>query len=321
MLDEQLRESQFPRIWDNTMKTTLWTCPRKFYWFQRGYDYATRPAYFTWGSAWQEILVYWYENMPEGWLDPKSPAYWVIANSALEKGQEFYQNNIGATEPNTENSLGNLEDIWVNYLREHPSEPWKMIPGGSEVGWVWPIKGTDYFMAGSLDGYIEWDPYGVLVLENKSTGEYLSDGFVSRWDFSPQITGYVWYLAELRGHENVFGALMNLVTKKRPGPKSSWKTPRTTRSLVKKSKDELAEFREQTLWTIELAETYWKNWFWPKTQDPTYCTGGTGKAPCLYKHVCNIDGIPYTKFDPLTISGITLRDEAWEPWTRRGGQS
>jgi len=319
MNDEQLHEEEFPIIWDNTMKTLVWVCPRKFYWFMRGYDYATRPPYFTWGSAWQEIMVTWYEGQPkDSVLDTKSPEFWVLANEALDSGQRFYDREIGEADPKIDNSRDNLEAIWSNYIREHPSEPWKMVPEGSEVGWVWPLKGTDFFLAGSLDGYIEWKPYGFLAIENKTTSEYLSDGFVGRWDFAPQVTGYVWYLDELLGSETVFGCLMNLVTKKRPGAKSAWKTPRTTRSLVKKSKSQLGEFREQSLWTIELAQTYWKNWFWPMTQDATNCTGGAGKAPCLFKNVCRVDGIPFTKFEPLTTSGIILRGSKWEPWLRRG---
>ena len=39
MLDEELHQSKFPLIWDNTMRATGHQCKRKLYWFLRGYDY------------------------------------------------------------------------------------------------------------------------------------------------------------------------------------------------------------------------------------------------------------------------------------------
>jgi hypothetical protein len=311
MLDEELRESPFPTTWDNTMRATAGTCKRKFYWFLRGYDYAGRPPYFTWGSAFQEILVEWY-------LSKEPPD--VAIEQALNKGLAFYDKEIGEAEPNVDNSRNNLTHIWINYVSEHPAEPWEMIPGGAEAGWVWPIEGTDYFMGGSLDGRIDWPPYGALVLETKTTSEYLSDAFCARWSFSGQVTGYIWYLTQVLGDE-VYGCLMNLVTKKKPGPKSKWTTPRTARPLVRKSPEQLREFREEFLWDVEEVRECWANWFWPKTSDPTNCTGGAGKAPCLFKNVCLVDKMDYRKLDAEQHRGIKLRKGPWEPWLRGGSQN
>ncbi len=320
MTNDELQAQDFPITWDNTMRSTGCQCARKLYWFLRGYDYKSKPAYFTWGSAFQEMLVHWYSTPHPD--DEKDKLFWEVAFEAMDKGYDYYdgEQNISDQENvSKENSRENLERIWVNYLREHPSEPWSMVPGGAEAGWIWPIKGTDYFAGGSLDGYVKWEPYGMLVLETKTTAEYLSDAFISRWSFAAQVTQYVWYLTELLGTE-VFGCLMNLVTKKYPGPRSKWSTPRTARSLEKRTPAQLGEFREDLLWDIEKLRSCWTNWRFPKTADPTSCSGGMGKAPCLFKNICLVDGIYFTKVDPLNYKGITLRKGPWEPWAREGGQ-
>ena len=317
MLDEELRQSPFPITWDNTMRAGGHQCKRKLYWFLRGYDYKGKPSYFTWGSAFQEILVYWYSNPHPP--DPEDKQFWEMAYLALDKGKELYDREIGDIEPNRDNSRDNLERIFTNYIQTYPSEAWEVIPGGAEVGWIWPIMGTDYEMGGSLDGRIHWDSYGALVLENKTTSEYLSDGFISRWHFSGQVTGYIWYLKQLLGDSEVYGCLMNLITKKVPGPKSSWTTQRVVRDVVKKSKAQLSEFVESFLWDVEAVKRCWTSWIWPMTADPTNCTGGAGKAPCLFRNVC-LQHQPFTKVDPLQFQGIQLRSGKWAPWEREGDQ-
>ena len=94
MLDEELRAQKFPTTWDNTLRSTAGQCKRKFYWFLRGYDYSGKPAYFTWGSAFQEILTEWYSSK-----EPPEDAYFT----ALKKGLTYYDNEIGDLEPDRDN--------------------------------------------------------------------------------------------------------------------------------------------------------------------------------------------------------------------------
>jgi hypothetical protein len=320
MTNEELRSSTFPLIWDNTMRATGKQCQRKFYWFLRGYDFKGKPAYFTWGGAWHEMLRHWYHTPhPE---DPKDNEFWECAKASLAVGRAYYDNEIFDAEVTGDNSRANLEPIFVNYLVEHPTEAWKPIKmgeEGGEFGWEYPIAGSDYSLGGSTDDVIEWPSYGMLIREDKTTGSYLTDNYIGSWSLSGQISGYIWYLTQIIGPDEVFGCLVNMVTKKKPGPKSSWKTPRTARSLEKRSKLRLEKFIEDFLWDIEEFKRCWNEWRWPMTPDITNCFGGVGKAPCLFRNTCLLD-TDYTTVDPSQFQEIGLRQEAWEPWKRKGEQ-
>jgi len=317
MLDAELKETQFPLTWDNSMRTTGRQCYRKLYWFLRGYDFIGKPIYFTWGSAWHEILRYWYSEEHSWEVDDED--YWTHAKLALAKGQEFYDNEIADQDISGDNSRENLESIWTNYLQEHPNERWSQIEGGGEAGWEYPIINSDYSMGGSLDGIIKWPSYGFLVREDKTTGSYLTDGYVGQWSFSGQVSGYDWYLKQILGPDDVFGVLVNMITKKKPGPRSSWSTPRTARVLEKRSKLESQNFIDDFLYDIEDFKQAWLAWRWPRTPDVTNCSGGVGKAPCLFRPACLVDG-DYRQLDPSQFQGIGVRSESWEPWRRKGDQ-
>ena len=314
--DTELRSAPFPDTFDNTMRVMAATCPRKFYWFLRGYDYSETPAYFTWGKAWHEILRIWYSSTEDHDGDPNSPEFWNTVAKAVAAGQEMWDSEGGIDY--RLNNRAALLAIFKAYVEQYPREPWKMVAEGDERGWVWPVEGTPYYLAGSIDLYVEWPGYGFMPLENKSAGGYLSDSYVQQWDFSTQVSGYTWYATQLHG-EDCFGTLVNMATKNIPGPRANWTTARFQRSLQRRSPFQLEEYIEDFLWDIENLQRCWDQWRWPKTSDVVNCAGGTGKAPCLFRPLCNLDQ-HFTQTDPLMFRGISLREEEWKPWERIGDQ-
>jgi hypothetical protein len=316
MNDQELRSSPFPDTWDNTMRQMAASCPRKLYFFLRGFDYASRPAYFVWGSAWEEIMATWYSRAHL--LEHRSPEWAEHVLLSLNEGLRFWDET--GVEDRTINKRSSFEPIFMSYLEHYPIEEWSLVEEGAEAGWTYPLLGTDWFLGGSLDGYIEWPSYGMLALENKTDGGYLTDNYVSSWSFSGQVTGYIWYLTKILGEQNVFGCLMNMVTKNVPGPRSRWTTPRFKRSLEKRSPIQLAEFEEQ--WAFEIhrfKRDFWDRWYWPMAVSKDECAGGTGKAPCLFKAICSSDSKP-TEALPSIYPGIVEREGRWEPWNRSGKQ-
>lgn len=317
MLDQELRESGFPDTWDNTMRTQVQECPRKFYYFMRGFDYSKRPAYFVWGSAWQEILAAWYQN-PHAISDPTRPEYYSQKYLALQAGLDLWDES--GVEDAGVNKRASLEILWDAYLEHYPFEEWTLVERGAEAGWVWPLSGTPWFLGGSMDGYIDWPAYGKLVLENKTDGGYLSDNYLMGWSFSPQVTGYIWALSQMLPPGEVYGCLMNMATKNVPGPRSNWSTPRFKRSIQRRSALALQEFENHARWQLALVKReFWDPWFWPRCLDHRVCAGGAGKAPCLFKAICLSDA------DPTLVSAsdypyIVEREGKWEPWNREGGQ-
>jgi len=249
------------------------SCPRKLYWFLRGADYHSIPAFFTFGKAWQIFLVHWYSKSLEG-LHPEE--IFQHGELAKAKGHKIWQEDSPIEA--TTNTLENFDLLCNWYMIEYPSELWKPID--MEIGFVWPLEGTSWFLAGSIDGRINWPPHGMLVLENKTTGLYLSDSVVSQYAFSPQVTQYIWGITKFEGKE-IFGCLMNLASKRVTKKKPAFGL--FTRTLEKRSLFQLNEYERDTRLVIEDIHREWDRWIWPKGRDQINCSGGIGKSPCLFR--------------------------------------
>ncbi len=306
MTDQELRDQGPPTTLDNTIRSTYADCPRKLYWFLRRFEYANRPAYFTFGAAWQEILLEWYSQDKE-----RGPTERFAI--CCQKGLDYWDK--AGEDGSAPNNKENLLSMFAYYVQKFPSEPWHVIAG--ESGWEWPlatINGTEYFLGGSLDGYVDWPGYGILCLENKTTGMYLTDSFLNQWSFSPQVTGYIWALTRMQGKE-IFGALMNLASKR------NMKEPdkRFTRTLEKRNEDQLQQFERDWIYFIEELERAWFEWVWPLATNAINCAGGIGRSPCQYRPLC-AHGAPIRSVDPNSIPSLVESKELWKPWAREGEQ-
>lgn len=306
MRDEALRAAGPPERFDNTMGATFEECPRKFYWWRRGFTHASRPSYFAFGSAWGVLQGEWY-SLGGGSICPADPKYMEIVKKVWEKGKAYFLEQVqGDAAP--PNDLATLETLFIRYVETYPLDNFKVV--GAERGWLWPLEGTPYFLGGSIDQYIEWPPYGTLVKEDKTVGTHLTDSYIRQWEFSNQVTGYIWYISKLLGEE-CFGCLMNLASKKIL--RGTGKTPQFARTLIKKSPEQLKEFEVDWIHRIHRIEDSWARWHWPKTTNPISCTGGIGKSPCLYQPLC-LSSQPFYKLNPLQFPGIIEDDTPWEPW-------
>lgn len=304
--DKTMRESDPPTTFDWTLRSTFRACPRKFYWFNRGADYISIPAYFTAGRVWQIMLDTWYT--PQVVKGMSSQAIVEKMQHAIGVGRSVWEEE--GTLGFKDNTMENMEELFKHYVGTYPIEPFRVI--GSEKGWEWPITGTPYMLGGSLDAYVEWEPYGYLVMENKTSGVYLTDQYIAQYNFSGQVTQYTWFLTQLKGEE-VFGCLVNMACKRIP----KRKTPDNlfARDLQKRDEFELDEFLEGMLLDIADIEREWERWIWPKTTNALQCTGGIGLAPCLFKNIC-LQKIKPWDIDPLAYEGIKWREEEWKPWAR-----
>lgn len=307
LTDRQLREGGPPDTYDNTILSMFPSCPRKLYWFLRGADYHSIPVYFTFGKAWQVFLVEWYSKSLKG-LSPEE--IYHHGEAAKKAGQIEWQKDSPIEA--TSNTLDNFNLLANWYMIEYPSEHWE--PLNMEIGFAWPIEGTPWFLAGSMDGTINWPPYGKLILENKTTGMYLSDSFVRQYTFSPQITQYIWGLTKYEGEE-IFGCLMNIASKRVPKKKPA--SGLFTRTLERRSAYQLEEYERDSRLVIEDIHREWDRWTWPKGRDPLNCAGGIGKSPCLFQGLC-LSEAPPEDINPLDFPEIADRQGPWEPWKRKG---
>lgn len=317
----KIRQAGPPKTFDNTMRTTFNQCLRKFYWWKiRGVDYLTRPSYFSWGSAWHLTKGWWYSDLRSK-AEPFSPEWREAATTALAVGLHFWDNSGSYEDKNRGDTRDNLISCWKSYVKAYPTEQWELVKGGSEVGWRWPLPtrggmSSVYFLGGSLDGYIYYPGLGHMALEEKTTTMWLSDFYILQWNFSSQITGYIWYVTHLLGTETCYGALVNMMTKK---DHKGGKTPKFTMSMQTRTDDELLEFERDWRADIERIEQHWDRWHWPKTTDTVNCTGGVGKVACPYKGMC-LSGMGISNIDPLGFPNLRIKKEIWEPWKRSAAE-
>lgn len=312
MQDHELRRQEPPKIWDNTMRTTFRSCNRKFYYFLRRFTYSndTMPVYFTFGRAYHQGMLTWHTST--------IPDPMLRCAAAVGKAIELWKNEAPTEKPPLD-TLANLVRKIEGYANNWGiSEDWTFVPGGAEAGWIWPLNST-YELAGAMDGYVNWPERGIFSLEHKTTGEYLIPRYREGFHSSTQITGYIWYLHQLMPKENIFGAIVNMVTKNIKTPTSKWRYPEYDREHVRKLQWQLDEFEEDFTYDLAQFEKCWNDWHWPKTGQALYneCSGGPGKSPCLFRRMCATP-LPLAQLDPKRFIGITETAEPWEPWKREG---
>jgi len=306
MLDKELREKGPPDTFDNTLITSYLSCPRAEYWFLRRLGRKKTPSYFVWGRAFGAAISV-YSSLEGKPLEERKLKAMLAARKIWDNEDlEIFDNRPNDTWENLEATF----DLYVDAYGE--KEPWHSIQ--HEVGFKFPIPHTSLFYGGSLDDYIEWPPYGTLLREDKSTGAYITPTYLASWKHSSQVTGYIWAVRQMV--ENVFGALMN-ITSKRPR-----KDPllRFHRQLETRSDWRITEFIQQTVGIADTIRGEWDKWEWPKwgERNPYQCAGGPGISPCIYRNLCLQEMEPWELEDKYNFSEEFTWREEWTPWKRQG---
>jgi len=306
MLDHELREQGPPEEFDNTILSNYCECPRQLYWFLRGIDYVNTPPYFITGRALGAGLNAFYET--EGPLQLRTI-------KMIQAAEELW--NEESPEPGQNDNIDNLRRMLKDYANAYPRENWTQESGHGELGFAFPIAGTEIYYAGSVDAYIKWPGYGVLIREDKSTGGYLGINYQSHWGRASQVTGYLWAVGQMIG-EAPFGALINMLSKR----KSKNPEDQFARNIITKSDWQLAEFMAQTVRIADRIRSEWDNWTWNKEGERVYikCVGGAGRSPCLYNSLCLQEQDPWELDDAGYdyTEEYALREGKWAPWERQG---
>jgi hypothetical protein len=311
MKDIELREGGPPNTYDNTMITSYLKCPRSEYWFLRGLDYMRTPSYFVFGRALGAALNSW--HLMENQEKPKD---WRITTAQLAASKVWNSEPVEIFESRPNDTWESLVSTFHYYVEAYgDKEPWHQLK--PEVGFRFPIPQTSLYYAGAIDSYVEWSPYGVLAREDKSTGAYITPGYMAQWYHVSQVTGYIWALHQLV--EKPFGILMN-VSSKRPR-----KDPllRFSRELQTRSKWRTTEFIRETTRIADLIRREWDNWEWPKwgERNPYSCVGGPGLSPCLYKSLCLQEMLPWEMEEKYNFDDqFSWRKGSWKPWERAGSE-
>jgi hypothetical protein len=306
-----LRKEGPPETFDNTMLSSFSKCQWAFILFMSGLEHLNPPPYFTWGRAFGAALNSWHSTQDSG-ENNKTRFF-----RARKTAEDLWISEAPIVPEKDDNSKDNLIQTLYEYTQVYGAgEPWKMPYGKGELGFQFPIPGTLINYAGSIDAPIEWNPYGLLFREDKTTGAYLTDSYIKQWDFSSQVTGYSWAFDQLLG-EPPFGAYMNMISKKRRKDVQD----KFSRYLTKRDPHQIDRFISETVRVVNNLREVWETWSWSKTgnRDPINCTGGMGRSPCLYRRLCLMEADPWD-LEGFEFEEFSLRDR-WAPWERDGEDS
>lgn len=309
--DRELRDGGPPEAFDNTVKSYWCKCPRSLYWFYRGLDYLERPPYFTFGTAWGAGLNVWHQSQGISDLETRINAGLATLRKVWEKD---------APPPPAKQSfdtLNNLEHLFLEYVETYgANEPWAHAYEKGELGFVLPIPGTTILFGGAIDSPIRWNPYGIMPREDKTTGFWVNDSYISQWDHSTQVTGYLWAMRQVLGEEP-FAAYMNIAGKRpRKDP-----AERFRRYLAKRDEEEIQSWLRDTILVVDDIRREWDRWLWPKlgAHDPINCAGGAGRKSCLYHRLCLRPMEPWDFEEAYDFSSeFAFREKDWAPWERKG---
>lgn len=324
MNDKELRSNGPPTHFDDTILKTQCVCHRALYWFLRGLDYKTVPVYFVTGRAFGAAVNVWHSRNGEPLFSNKETGEGRFVDS-LAAAQAIWQKEC-PVETDKENW-----ETFVSLFKEYVSfyglkERWNMAYKSGEKGFALPLPGAPagVVYCGAIDAPILWKPYGNLVREDKTTGAWVTQGYLDQWDYSTQVTGYIWAFVTVNG--DCFGAYMNIAGKipryektgknKIPAPHL-----RFARYLTKREPDDLVRFMKES---CSLVEGIWREWDpgawnWDKTgkRNPMSCTGGMGRSPCLYRHLCLLPVEPWEMEEHNYLDEFSWRGR-WAPWERDG---
>lgn len=307
---------KYPVIFDNTMRCAFRDCPRKYNWWINGFDYESSPSYFAFGQVWGVVKQEWY-TLGGHQTPPRSPEWKSKAREALSVGLKFWSERCSNYEEKAPNNRENLMNLWNLYVQTYPNETLEMI--APELGFTFPlatISGREVAVGGALDGYVRQPGIGIFALEEKTSGMYLSDAVISAYSYSPQITTYIWQGRKLIGEE-FQGVLVSIATKR---ISKAGKTPQFARTFQDRTENDLEEFERDFIQDISDCYQCIDQDYFPKTTNSVNCTGGIGRAPCLFRGLC-ASGIPYKDLNLLNFPFIVHREDwLWEPWKRDGSE-
>lgn len=314
-----ISKPDLPTHADQTMLKSFDGCRRKFYWWYiRRADYKITPPYFVWGRAWQEMLCYWYSHPDD------SPEDRLRESIALGE-------HIWTEEGTMEAGYNNLETLrWamIFYSVNFPVESFEVVTleDKVELGFELPFPPRPTWnICGAIDGYLQWNPYGLIVLENKSAGVDVGQAkYLAQWYFDLQPMTYYWALREVL-EEEPFGVYMNCVCKKILKKhidefQKAHTIPNQifARDIIQKQPYDIEEFLARVNDILVEIEVEWDLWHWRRTLNTIECVGGIAKSPCPYQRLC------LQKRGPTEISdeeielagGLVVRKDKWEPWKR-----
>lgn len=292
----------FPLVWDNTMRSTFVSCPRKFayehleHWKPQG-----QSVHLHAGAAWASAL------------ERTRLAFYVEGESAehaVEQGVARFITAYGDFEcpDDSAKSRSRMVDAFVFYFERYPlaTDPCQpyLGPNGPMIEFSFieplddallhPVTGDPILYSGRAD-MIATYAGAVSIFDDKTTSS-LGASWAGQWDMRSQFTGYAW--AATRYGIPVTQVVVRGI--------SILKTKFDTAQAISHRDDwRIERWRQQVIRDITRAKRSWEEGYWDIVEgDACGSYGG-----CLFKQPC-------MSRDPQPWLETAFVRRRWDPVTR-----
>lgn len=273
------------RAFDNTMIKAFQSCPRYYYWRHvRHLAPRARALPLEFGIALHEGMDAYYST------------------GKVEEAVQAFAERFAGTEGDDKRNLDNGARILINYAKSYPveREPWKVLYVEKGFELILDTKKTIHYF-GRMDMLIEWDPYGIVVVDHK-TSSWISDNYMRAHATDRQFTGYI--LGATEYFPKVYGAMVNVLEV----PKTMSRDPKVQRELVTRSEIDIALWVNETLQVVKQIDACAASDTWP-TNAPFYCTAWN--RLCDYFYLCT----QHKHHETVRVPPEDFVEEPWLPFT------
>jgi hypothetical protein len=297
--------TEFPSVWDNTLRSAFVACPRRFNWeYMRHYKHQIPSVHLHAGSAWAKAL----EVAREVYYTQKLPALDAQALGLLALVEAY-----GDFEPiaKSNKSLDRMIEAFKYYFRAFPleSDPVQPYIGADgkpmiEFNFALPLDpdlthpetGEPILYTGRADMIATYA--GAVSIYDDKTTQSLGASWANQWDRRSQFTGYAWAAKayNIPVSQVVVRGIAILKTEINHAQCISVRTPH-----------HIQEWHTQVVRDIRRAIQCYKEGYWDvDLSDSCSSYGG-----CLFKQPCmSSDPEPW-------LSGGNYAIRIWNPLTRQ----
>ena len=290
--------------WDSTSITLAETCLRKYYYrMVEGWQPHRKSVHLIFGGLYADALEKFYKHRANG-ADIEEALRRIVRQAMIdswdfEKGTQVEFDHPAKTRANLIRSI-----VW--YIDEFGDETdadlktWHRSNGEPAVELSFTIQVDDDLMfAGHLDRVVDYSGE-LYVMDQKTTGGTITPRFFDGFKPDIQMSMYT-FAGESILHTPVKGVMID-------GAQIAVNFTRFMRGFTFRTEDELAEWYDCTMQTIERARTATREQHFPMNRTACGNYGG-----CEFRHVCGRSPQVRDSF----LRADFKKGERWDPLSRR----
>lgn len=299
-----MQKIPFPLVWDNTMRSSFFACPQRFFWeYMRHLKSPTPSIHLHAGAAFAAALesarnAFYSENLRP--LDAEA----IGLQTLIEKYGDFQ------APLNSNKSLDRLIAAFRYYFEafpflSDPVQPYRRSDGKPMVEFSFalplsndllhPETGEPIIYSGRADMIATYA--GAISIYDDKTTSSLGAQWAAQWQTRSQFSGYAWAAREygIPASQILIRGIAILKTSINHAQAISVRTP----SMI-------SEWHTQTIRDIKRAILAWKEGYWDKNLADACTSYGT----CMFQNPCmSPDPEPW-------LSGGNYSIRKWDPLTR-----